>query len=90
MTLISPGFIVVTPTQRSQATTDPDVDRPGRVGDAIFTPPMITTLGQLPEYLYVAEKSLATDLAQQIAWSMALKETPEDEIKCLTGRHEVG
>ena len=82
-------FIVVTPTQRSQERLMQLLIANAEAVEAIFTPPVITTLGQLPEYLYAAEKQLATDLAQQIAWSMALKETPEDEIKCLTGRHEV-
>ena len=52
-------------------------------------PPVLTTLGGLPEFLYTAEKSLATDLAQQIAWSKALEATPDEEIKCLTGRSNI-
>lgn len=56
---------------------------------AAFAPPEITTLGNFPEYLYTPAKLLATDLAQQIAWSRALEQTPEEEIKCLTGRSEV-
>lgn len=83
-------FIIVTPTQRSQQRLLQLLVATTASADVIFTPPIIATLGQLPEYLYVAEKSLANDLAQQIAWSMALEETPEEEIKCLTGRHEVG
>ena len=57
--------------------------------DAAFGPPEITTLGDLPEFLYVPEKILATDLAQQIAWSRALEQTPVEEIECLTGRADV-
>lgn len=49
--------------------------------DLLFTPPTITTVGQLPEHLYVVEKELATDLAQQIAWSKALRQTPPWELK---------
>ena len=37
----------------------------------------------------MAEKLLATDLAQQIAWSKALEATPSAEIKCLVGRSEI-
>ena len=47
----------------------------------MFTPPTITTVGHLPEYLYAVEKELATDLAQQIAWSKALTQTPPWELK---------
>ena len=82
-------LIIVTPTQRSQLRLLQMLVAASEAKDATFTPPLITTLGQFPEHLYVAEKALATDLAQQIAWSMALEETPEEEIKCLTGRHEV-
>ena len=54
-----------------------------------FSPPIMTTIGGFPEYLYTPAKSLATDLAQQIAWSKALEQTPLEEIQCLTGREEV-
>ena len=83
-------YIVVTPTKRSQQRLLQLLIAAADAANAIFTPPIITTLGQLPEYLYVAEKSLATELAQQIAWSKALEQTPDEEIECLTGRHEVG
>ncbi len=54
-----------------------------------LTPPEIVTVGNLPEKLYTAEKLLATDLAQQIAWSRALEASTVDELKSLTGRTEV-
>ena len=57
--------------------------------DLRLVPPTITTVGQLPEFLYVAEKQLATELAQQIAWSKAIEQSPLDELRCLTGRPEV-
>ena len=47
----------------------------------LFSPPKITTVGQLPEYLYAVEKELATDLAQQIAWAKALRQSPPWELK---------
>ena len=82
-------FIVVTPSRRSQDRLLQLLVTITDDASILFTPPTITTLGHLPEYLYVAEKSLATDLAQQIAWSMALEQTPDEEIKCLTGRTDV-
>ena len=54
-----------------------------------FLPPIITTVGQLPEFLYVAEKQLASDLAQQLAWAKALQQTPEAELQKITGRANV-
>ncbi len=38
-----------------------------------FTPPQITTVGQLPELLYPARKPFADDLVQQLAWADALR-----------------
>ncbi len=78
--------IVVVPSARAQMRLmQLLVARTDREG-VVFTPPVITTLGQFPEYLYVAEKSLATELAQQMAWSIALSESTPDEIQQLTGR----
>ena len=57
--------------------------------DLEFIPPVITTVGQLPEYFYDAEKQLASDLAQQLAWSQALQQTPVQELKLITGRADV-
>jgi len=57
--------------------------------DLEFIPPIITTVGQLPEYFYDAEKQLASDLAQQLAWSQALQQTPVAELKLITGRADV-
>lgn len=54
-----------------------------------FIPPLITTVGQLPEFLYRAEKELASDLAQQLAWSKALEQTPQRELQLITGRSNV-
>ncbi len=82
-------FIIVLPTLRAQHRLLQLLVQAAEAASLMLTPPIITTLGKLPEYLYVAEKQLATDLAQQIAWSKALEQTPEVEITCLTGRHEV-
>lgn len=83
------GFIVVLPTLRAQQRLLQLLIQATDAQNLIFTPPLITTVGHLPEHLYVAAKQLATDLAQQIAWSKALEATPDDEIKCLTGGHDV-
>ena len=82
-------FIVVLPTLRSQHRLLQLLIQKTDQLDLLFTPPTITSIGYLPEYLYVAAKPLATDLAQQIAWSKALAQSPKEEIACLTGRPEV-
>ena len=82
-------LILVVPTYRAQARLLQLLIRAAEQNELLFTPPTITTIGDLPEHLYVAEKLLATDLAQQIAWSKALAATPADEIKCLVGRPDV-
>ena len=53
--------------------------------NVVFTPPQIITIGELPEHLYTAEKSLASDLAQQIAWAKALDQSTPEVIEDLTG-----
>lgn len=83
------NFIVVLPTLRSQHRLLQLLIQQSDEMELLFTPPIITSLGYLPEYLYEAAKPLATDLAQQIAWSKALAESPSDQIACLTGRPEV-
>lgn len=81
--------IIVLPTLRSQQRLLQLLVQAAESHEVFFTPPTITSLGQLPEFLYVAEKQLATDLAQQIAWSKAVEQSSLEEIKCLTGRAEV-
>ncbi|MCH2181866.1 MAG: PD-(D/E)XK nuclease family protein [Mariniblastus sp.] len=58
-----------------------EADRQGQV----FTPPTLTTIGQLPEFLYTAEKRFASELAVRIAWCHALEKTPRQEIEQLVG-----
>ncbi len=82
-------FIIVLPTRRSQQRLLQLLVQATDEQELLFTPPIITSLGYLPEFLYIAAKQLASDLAQQIAWSKALEKTPLEEIQCLTGRAEV-
>ena len=82
-------FLVVLPTARAQQRLLQLLVAEADSQDLLLVPPRITTIGNLPEFLYVAEKQLATELAQQIAWSQALAESSVEEIRCLTGRTEV-
>lgn len=82
-------FIIVLPSTRAKNRLLQLLIAECRDRELLLTPPIITTLGQLPEHLYVAEKQLASELAQQIAWSKAIEQTPFEELKSLTGRAEV-
>ncbi len=92
-----PGFrgfdlstvVIVLPTLRAQQRLLPLLIEAAEKREVPFIPPSIISLGQLPELLYVANKQLATDLAQQMAWSKALEQSPAEEIQCLTGRSDV-
>ena len=81
--------LIVVPTTRARHRLMQLLAMQAQDQNTAFSPPEITTLGGFPEYLYTPEKLLATDLAQQIAWSRALEQTPEEEIRCLTGRADV-
>lgn len=45
-----------------------------------LVPPRITTVGQLPEWLYEAPLPLANSLTQQLAWIEALRHTDPSEL----------
>ncbi|MEM7782922.1 MAG: PD-(D/E)XK nuclease family protein, partial [Planctomycetota bacterium] len=83
------NFVVVLPSARARNRLLQLLVQFCREQTIRLVPPTITTLGHLPEYLYVAEKRLATELAQQIAWSKALQQSPIEEIRCLTGNLEM-
>ncbi len=83
------NVLLVLPTSRStERVLQLLVEETERRG-VEFMPPLITTVGQLPEFLYSAEKELASDLAQQLAWSKALQQTPAAELQLITGRSDV-
>ncbi len=83
------GYLLVLPTHRSTERLLQLLVREATGRGLTLIPPQIITVGQLPECLYVAEKQLANDLAQQLAWSQALAQAPDEELRCLTGRSEV-
>ena len=77
--------LVVLPTLRSKRRLLQLLIHAAEQQNVVFTPPQIITIGDLPEHLYTAEKSLASDLAQQIAWAKALDQSPPEVIEDLTG-----
>jgi hypothetical protein len=80
------NLIVVLPTSRSKARLKQLLTLKAAQLDLSYTPPAVTTLGELPECLYAAQKTLASELIQQIAWAKALSETDDNEYRQLTGR----
>jgi len=48
-----------------------------------FSPPMIVTVGKLPELLYQAKWPFASDLVQQLTWSEALRRTEPETLSRL-------
>lgn len=49
--------------------------------DLVLEPPLIETIGAMPEQLYEVKKPLANDLTQQLAWAEALRNTKPDLLK---------
>lgn len=75
------GHLLVLPSSRAAGRLMQLLVNDADEKKLLFSPPKITTVGQLPEYLYAVEKELATDLAQQIAWAKALRQSPPWELK---------
>lgn len=46
----------------------------------LLTPPLIKTVGTLPEQLYTPQRPFANDLAQDLAWTLALRTTPNQNL----------
>ena len=46
----------------------------------ILTPPVIETVGRLPEQLYAPQRPFASDLTQRLAWCRSLQATPQETV----------
>ena len=51
--------------------------------ELLFTPPQITTVGQLPELLYQAKRPFADELTQKLTWSNALQQVDPKKLDLL-------
>jgi hypothetical protein len=49
--------------------------------DLLLTPPIIETVGHLPEQLYNPQRPFANELAQRFAWAHALRATPASQLQ---------
>ena len=80
--------LVVLPTARSKQRLLQLLVDAAQKHSLILRPPHMMTIGALPEHLYVAERPLATELTQHIAWVQAIEQTPAEELKPLLGDQE--
>ncbi len=87
-TLDLSNTLVVLPTARSKHRLLQLLVQAAKTREMIFHPPRIMTIGALPEHLYIAERPLASELTQHIAWVRAIKQTPTEELRPLLGEDE--
>jgi hypothetical protein len=80
--------LVVLPTTRSRHRILQLLIRVAEEQSLIFRPPRLMTIGALPEHLYIAERPLASELTQHIAWVRAIQQTPASELQPLLGEQE--
>lgn len=73
-------LIITVPTARARRRLLQMLVERGQKESLLFTPPTLTTIGQLPEYLYRQEKPLASELTRRIAWVEAIKRTEEAHV----------
>jgi ATP-dependent helicase/nuclease subunit B len=80
------GLIVTLPTSRAQQRFLQLLCSRARQKNVQLSAPFVLTIGELPEFLYEAEKPLASNLVQNLAWGTALAEMPAEDFSQLTGR----
>jgi ATP-dependent helicase/nuclease subunit B len=81
-------LIVVLPTSRSKVRLHQLLSAKAATEGVELHPPVLTTVGDVPELLYTAQKALASDLVQQIAWTKALTTLDPDQYQKLTDRDD--
>lgn len=87
-TLDLSNAMVVLPTARSKHRLLQLLVKSAETHSLILRPPTLMTIGALPEHLYVAERPLASELTQHIAWVRAIEQTPAEELQPLLGDQE--
>ena len=75
------GSLFVLPTRRALERLQQLLVNASQSQQVLLTPPKMTTVGGLPEYLYDVDNPLASDLCQQLAWCKALTQTPPWKIE---------
>ncbi len=79
-------LIVAVPGGRAGRRLLEELVRLSERQSAALVPPRIVTAGQLPELLYEVKRPFAGDLAQQLAWTQALKATRPKDVAQLIKR----
>ncbi|MEO8496019.1 MAG: PD-(D/E)XK nuclease family protein, partial [Planctomycetota bacterium] len=72
--------IVVVPGRRAGRRLLEILVEKSEAGGLLLTPPLIETVGMLPEQLYTPQRPFADDLTQDLAWTRALQTTPNEEL----------
>ncbi len=80
------GYLVVLPTARGSQRFLQLIVEFSTQEKLNLIPPILTTIGDFPEYLYDAAQPLTSDLCQLLAWSKALQQSPPWEIEELFGK----
>ncbi|MBC8353089.1 MAG: PD-(D/E)XK nuclease family protein [Planctomycetes bacterium] len=74
------GVIVVVPGRRAGRRLLEILVEKGEAEGLLLTPPLIETVGTLPEQLYAPQRPFANDLTQDLAWTRALQLTPNEAL----------
>ena len=82
---MSPSIIVV-PGSRSQRRLLELLVDIAEQESLVFTPPELTTVGSLPEFLYTPARPLASSLVQTLAWVEALRNTDSARLRQITSQ----
>ena len=72
--------IVVVPGRRAGRRLLEILVERSEVNGLLLTPPLIETVGTLPEQLYTPQRPFANDLTQDLAWTRALQTTPHQDL----------
>ncbi|MEX0793273.1 MAG: PD-(D/E)XK nuclease family protein, partial [Pirellulaceae bacterium] len=76
-------LIVVLPSAYAQRRLLRRLTEACHAADQGLIPPLIQTVGALPEQLYETKLPFAPNLVQQLAWGQTLRERPADELRPL-------
>jgi len=80
------GVIVVLPGRRAgRRLLELIVDRAAE-RKLLLTPPVIETVGALPEQLYRPQRPFASELTQRFAWAAALQAAEDDQLRPFIAR----
>lgn len=72
------NVIVVVPGRRAGRRLLEILVEKSETAGLLLTPPLIKTLGTLPEQLYPPQRPFANELTQDLAWTRALQTTPNE------------